>query len=192
MQHAHQKGIIDRDLRPSKILVTVIDGAAVPEIIDFGVSKATGGSLTERTLYTAFHQFVGTPLYVSPEQVELAGVDVDTRSDIYSLGVRLYAAERNFQTARLASLEPDHTEKHAEAEPLAREAAASFGELYSDDERHFYWMSVRGAALCGLGRFAWAEPHLLRGHEGVKSREAIMPATERRRLTETRERVVLF
>jgi serine/threonine protein kinase/tetratricopeptide (TPR) repeat protein len=90
VQHAHQKGIIHRDLKPSNVLVTVIDGAAVPKIIDFGVAKATGGSLTEQTIYTAFHQFVGTPLYMSPEQADLSGVDVDTRSDIYSLGVLLY------------------------------------------------------------------------------------------------------
>jgi non-specific serine/threonine protein kinase/serine/threonine-protein kinase len=90
VQHAHQKGIIHRDLKPSNILVTVIDGAAVPKIIDFGVAKATGASLTERTVYTAFQQFVGTPLYVSPEQADLSGMDVDTRSDIYSLGVLLY------------------------------------------------------------------------------------------------------
>ncbi len=90
VQHAHQKGIIHRDLKPSNILVTVIDGAAVPKIIDFGVAKATGASLTDRTLYTAFQQFVGTPLYMSPEQADLAGMDVDTRSDIYSLGVLLY------------------------------------------------------------------------------------------------------
>jgi serine/threonine protein kinase/TolA-binding protein len=90
VQHAHQKGIIHRDLKPSNILVTVIDGAAVPKIIDFGVAKATGASLTDRTVYTAFHQFVGTPLYMSPEQLDLAGMDMDTRSDIYSLGVLLY------------------------------------------------------------------------------------------------------
>jgi WD40 repeat protein/serine/threonine protein kinase len=89
-QHAHQKGIIHRDLKPSNILVAVIDGAAMPKIIDFGVAKATGSSLTERTLFTAFDQFIGTPLYMSPEQAELFGVDVDTRSDIYSLGVLLY------------------------------------------------------------------------------------------------------
>jgi tetratricopeptide (TPR) repeat protein len=90
VQHAHQKGIIHRDLKPSNILVTVIDGAAVPKIIDFGVAKATGASLTDRTIDTAFHQFVGTPLYMSPEQADLSGMDVDTRSDIYSLGVLLY------------------------------------------------------------------------------------------------------
>jgi serine/threonine protein kinase/tetratricopeptide (TPR) repeat protein len=90
VQHAHQKGIIHRDLKPSNVLVTVIDGAAVPKVIDFGVAKATGQSLTERTLFTGFHQFVGTPLYMSPEQADLAGADVDTRSDVYSLGVLLY------------------------------------------------------------------------------------------------------
>jgi serine/threonine protein kinase/tetratricopeptide (TPR) repeat protein len=90
VQHAHQKGVIHRDLKPSNILVTVIDGAAVPKVIDFGVAKATGPALTERTLHTGFSEFVGTPLYMSPEQAELSGVDVDTRSDIYSLGVLLY------------------------------------------------------------------------------------------------------
>jgi serine/threonine protein kinase/tetratricopeptide (TPR) repeat protein len=90
VQHAHQKGVIHRDLKPSNILVTVIDGAAVPKVIDFGVAKATGGRLTERTVYTAFQQFVGTPLYMSPEQADLSGMDVDTRSDIYALGVLLY------------------------------------------------------------------------------------------------------
>jgi tetratricopeptide (TPR) repeat protein len=90
VQHAHQKGIIHRDLKPSNILVTVIDGAAVPKVIDFGVAKAIGASLTERTLYTEFHHFIGTPLYMSPEQADPAGADVDTRSDIYTLGVLLY------------------------------------------------------------------------------------------------------
>ncbi len=90
VQHAHQKGIIHRDLKPSNVLVTVVDGAPVPKVIDFGVAKATGGSLTERTLFTGFHQLVGTPLYMSPEQADLTSADVDTRSDIYSLGVLLY------------------------------------------------------------------------------------------------------
>jgi WD40 repeat protein/serine/threonine protein kinase len=90
VQHAHQKGVIHRDLKPSNVLVTVIDGAAVPKVIDFGVAKAMGRRLTERTLFTAFAQLVGTPLYMSPEQAALSGVDVDTRSDIYSLGVLLY------------------------------------------------------------------------------------------------------
>jgi WD40 repeat protein/serine/threonine protein kinase/tetratricopeptide (TPR) repeat protein len=90
VQHAHQKGIIHRDLKPSNVLVTQIDGAAVPKVIDFGVAKAIGQSLTENTLFTGFAQLIGTPLYMSPEQAEFSSVDVDTRSDIYSLGVLLY------------------------------------------------------------------------------------------------------
>jgi tetratricopeptide (TPR) repeat protein/serine/threonine protein kinase len=90
VQHAHQKGVIHRDLKPSNILVTVIDGVAVPKVIDFGVAKAIGPAVTDSTALTGFHQFIGTPLYMSPEQADLSGVDVDTRSDIYALGVLLY------------------------------------------------------------------------------------------------------
>ena len=90
VQHAHQKGIIHRDLKPSNVLVTINDGRPVPKVIDFGVAKATGQRLTERTLFTAFAQMVGTPLYMSPEQAEMTSLDIDTRSDIYSLGVLLY------------------------------------------------------------------------------------------------------
>jgi eukaryotic-like serine/threonine-protein kinase len=90
IQHAHQKGIIHRDLKPSNILVTVNDGAAVPKVIDFGIAKATGQRLTDKTLFTQFHAFIGTPAYTSPEQAEMSSVDIDTRSDIYSLGVLLY------------------------------------------------------------------------------------------------------
>ena len=90
VQHAHQKGIIHRDLKPSNILVTLHDGVPVPKIIDFGIAKAMHGRLTDRTIYTRFEQFVGTPTYMSPEQLEMSGLDIDTRSDIYSLGVVLY------------------------------------------------------------------------------------------------------
>ena len=90
VQHAHQKGIIHRDLKPSNILVTLHDGVPVPKVIDFGIAKASEGRLTDNTLFTAFDQFVGTPAYMSPEQAEMSGLDVDTRSDIYSLGVLLY------------------------------------------------------------------------------------------------------
>ena len=90
VQHAHQKGVIHRDIKPSNILVTLHDGQPVPKVIDFGIAKATNIKLTEKTLFTQFHQFVGTPAYVSPEQIEMSGLDVDTRSDIYSLGVLLY------------------------------------------------------------------------------------------------------
>jgi eukaryotic-like serine/threonine-protein kinase len=90
IQHAHQKGIIHRDIKPSNILVTVNDGVAVPKVIDFGIAKATQGRLTDKTLFTAFEQFIGTPAYMSPEQAVMTSLDIDTRSDIYSLGVLLY------------------------------------------------------------------------------------------------------
>ncbi len=90
VQHAHQKGVIHRDLKPSNILVTVRDGKPVPKVIDFGISKATAQRLTERTLFTEQGQLIGTPEYMSPEQAEMSGLDVDTRTDIYSLGVMLY------------------------------------------------------------------------------------------------------
>jgi WD40 repeat protein/serine/threonine protein kinase len=90
IQHAHQKGIIHRDIKPSNILVTLHDGLPVPKVIDFGIAKATQQELTEKTVYTQFQQFIGTPAYMSPEQAEMSGLDIDTRSDIYSLGVLLY------------------------------------------------------------------------------------------------------
>jgi serine/threonine protein kinase/WD40 repeat protein len=90
VQHAHQKGIIHRDIKPSNVLVTLHDGTPVPKVIDFGIAKALGQQLTDKTLFTSFAQMIGTPLYMSPEQAALSNVDVDTRSDIYSLGVLLY------------------------------------------------------------------------------------------------------
>jgi serine/threonine protein kinase/Leucine-rich repeat (LRR) protein len=90
VQHAHQKGIIHRDLKPSNILVTINEGEAVPKVIDFGVAKAIQGRLSDHTVYTQFQQMIGTPLYMSPEQAEMTSLDIDTRSDIYSLGVLLY------------------------------------------------------------------------------------------------------
>jgi serine/threonine protein kinase len=90
VQHAHQKGIIHRDLKPSNVLVALYDGKPVPKVIDFGVAKAAGQSLTDKTLVTGFGAFVGTLEYMSPEQAEINQLDIDTRSDIYSLGVLLY------------------------------------------------------------------------------------------------------
>jgi WD40 repeat protein len=91
IQHAHQKGIIHRDIKPSNILVTIHDGIPLPKVIDFGIAKATTDQrLTDKTLFTQFEQFIGTPAYMSPEQAEMGGLDIDTRSDIYSLGVLLY------------------------------------------------------------------------------------------------------
>jgi serine/threonine protein kinase/tetratricopeptide (TPR) repeat protein len=90
VQHAHQKGVIHRDIKPSNVLVTLHDGRPVPKVIDFGVAKATQARLTEKTVFTEFKQMIGTPEYMSPEQAEMSGLDIDTRTDVYSLGVLLY------------------------------------------------------------------------------------------------------
>ncbi|MCC6428231.1 MAG: protein kinase [Phycisphaerales bacterium] len=106
VEHAHMKGIIHRDLKPSNILVMDSDGRGVPKIIDFGIAKAIGGALTEKTIFTEQGQFIGTPEYMSPEQLELGPRDIDTRTDVYSLGVLLYellAGARPFDVMRLRS-----------------------------------------------------------------------------------------
>jgi serine/threonine protein kinase/tetratricopeptide (TPR) repeat protein len=90
IQHAHQKGVIHRDIKPTNVLVTLHDGIPVVKVIDFGIAKATGPKLTERTLFTAHGQMIGTPEYMSPEQTQTSGLDVDTRSDVYALGALLY------------------------------------------------------------------------------------------------------
>jgi WD40 repeat protein/serine/threonine protein kinase len=106
VQHAHQKGVIHRDLKPGNVLVTLHDEKPVPKVIDFGIAKATGQQLTDKTLFTNFAQMMGTPLYMSPEQAQLSGLDVDTRSDVYSLGVLLYellTGTTPFDRARLCA-----------------------------------------------------------------------------------------
>jgi len=90
INHAHQKGVIHRDIKPSNVMVTLHGDKPVVKVIDFGVAKATQGKLTDKTLFTRFEQFIGTPVYMSPEQASLSGLDVDTRSDIYALGILLY------------------------------------------------------------------------------------------------------
>ena len=90
IQHAHQKGVIHRDIKPSNVLIALYDDRPVPKVIDFGIAKAAGQTLTDKTLMTGFGAVVGTPEYMSPEQASLNNLDIDTRSDVYSLGVLLY------------------------------------------------------------------------------------------------------
>jgi WD40 repeat protein/serine/threonine protein kinase len=136
IQHAHQKGVIHRDIKPSNILVTLHDGMAVPKVIDFGIAKATTGErLTAHTVFTAFEQFIGTPAYMSPEQAEMSGLDIDTRSDIYSLGVLLYellTGRTPFDAGELAKAGLDEIRRRIrEEEPVAPSTRLS--TLANDD-----------------------------------------------------------
>ncbi len=133
VQHAHQKGIIHRDIKPSNVLVALHDGQPVPKVIDFGIAKATCQRLTERTLYTSYRQIIGTPQYMSPEQAEFSDLDIDTRSDIYSLGVLLYellTSTTPFQAADLRRMTYDEicrTIRHRDA-PSPSRRLSSLGE----------------------------------------------------------------
>src|SRR5688572_9490953 len=122
VQHAHQKGIIHRDIKPSNILVTLHDGVPVPKVIDFGIAKATEGRLTDETIYTQGHQITGPPAYLTPEQAEMSGLDINTRSDIYSSGVLLYklqAGSTPFEGKALVSQGTDQVRRMIrEMEPL--------------------------------------------------------------------------
>jgi serine/threonine-protein kinase len=149
VQHAHQKGIIHRDVKPSNVLVTLHDGKPVPKVIDFGIAKATNQQLTEKTVFTAFRQFIGTPEYMSPEQAEMSGLDIDTRTDIYSLGVLLYEL--------LTGTTPFGSK-------LLREAA--YGEVQRiirevEPDRPSTRLSTMGEQLTSVARHRRAEPRIL-------------------------------
>jgi hypothetical protein len=149
VQHAHQKGIIHRDLKPTNILVTLIDGDAVPRVIDFGIAKALGQKLTEKTLFTGFQQMIGTPAYMSPEQAALSGVDVDTRSDIYSLGVLLYelltgVTPFDQETLRKAALDEICRLIRETEPPKPSTRLTELAKSQKSEVRSQQWKEVRG------------------------------------------------
>jgi len=151
VQHAHQRGVIHRDMKPSNVLVMIQDDRAVPKIIDFGVAKATSQRLTERTVFTELGQWIGTPEYMSPEQAEMTGLDIDTRTDVYSLGVVLYellvgAQPFDSTTLREAGFDEMRRRIREDEPPRPSTRASSLGDDSEVAARR------RGTDLSGLVR----------------------------------------
>jgi serine/threonine protein kinase len=199
VQHAHQKGIIHRDLKPGNILVESHDGKPVPKVIDFGLAEATSGlQLTDQSMFTAFGSVMGTPLYMAPEQASFNAVDVDTRADVYALGVILYEL--------LTGTTP------ITRDTLKKAALDQMLRLIREKQEPDAWttfntQSMLGEALLGLARSASkgkdedslaraaslyrdAEPLLLKGYEGMKEREKTIPAQGSTRLPEALDRII--
>jgi serine/threonine protein kinase/formylglycine-generating enzyme required for sulfatase activity/dienelactone hydrolase len=150
VQHAHQKGIIHRDIKPSNVMVTMHDYDPIPKVIDFGIAKATNQRLTEKTVFTRYAHFIGTPTYMSPEQAQMSGLDVDTRTDIYSLGVLLYEL--------LTGTTPFDTDKLREA---------GYTEIQriiceTDPLKPSTKLSTLGQILTDVARYRQANPEVLR------------------------------
>jgi len=154
VQHAHQKGIIHRDIKPSNVMITLHDGKPVPKIIDFGIAKATQHRLTEKTFFTEYQQFIGTPEYMSPEQAEMTGLDVETRSDIYWLGVLLYellSGTRPFEGDKLRSAAYDEIRRiiREDEPPKPSTRLNTLGDALTDVAKHRH---VQPAQLCKIVR----------------------------------------
>ncbi|MHC4543355.1 MAG: ankyrin repeat domain-containing protein [Planctomycetota bacterium] len=149
VQHAHQKGIIHRDIKPTNVMVTLHDDIAVPKVIDFGIAKATSQKLTEQTLFTRYAQMIGTPEYMSPEQAQLSGLDIDTRTDIYSLGILLYEL--------LTGVTPFDTEKLREAGYLEMQRIIREEEPLKPSTK----LSTLGDTLTDVAEHRRASPDLL-------------------------------
>ncbi len=150
VQHAHQKGIIHRDIKPSNVMIALHDDCAVPKVIDFGIARATNQRLTEKTLFTQYTQMIGTPVYMSPEQAQFSDLDIDTRTDIYSLGILLYEL--------LTGATP------LDSEELRSKGYAEMQRIIQEEEppKPSTKLSTMGDALTGVAAYRQSSPDSLR------------------------------